>query len=1205
MHHPMTLLAFSGADHALNLTLHYDLRLVFLSWLVACVAAILSLQQVDMASRIRLKKLRLGMVGSGAVVLGIGIWSMHFIGMLAVQLCTPVHYDAALTALSILPGLASAYFALTMLTDEQPPTKRLLLAGVAIGSGIGAMHYLGMAAMQMHAELLYDPLWFLLSLLLAALLAILALWVRFELVRYLGLSRRTGLLWGGVILGTAISGMHYTAMRAALFVGPMQPMAERPANQLVMALTVGLTALGIALLVFALNMLVQYVLSSQALASSRRRMQVMNDAAVDTVLGVSDEGRIESANAAVSRLFGWQRHEVVGADLRMLLPDGIQAMLARSTSFNAAVGTEQQVMEVLGRHRDGHTLSLRMAIGSADLDGRRVFALHLADLSERKAFELALQQRDSRIASLLRNSPGVIFRMVSDPRSDTLRYDFISKAITRLCGVEAQSILDDAAALESLIHADDRPGLLSKRQGAGGASSYSQEYRLQLGPTHTVWISETGDIARDANGQVLSIEGVLLDISENKARSAEFASVYDAIRRGTVLMELNIDGRIIDANDNCLQLFGYRREEIIGQHHAVLCFAEDVEQADYAEHWQALRRGEFRRGDYRRRARDGHTIWMQASYTPVLDPEGRPQRVIKLIHDLSERHEMEDELRQAKEKAELAASVKSTFLANMSHEIRTPLNAIIGFTEVLQETPVSSTQQRYLQTISQSSRTLLHLLNDILDTAKLESGAMELEQTPFSLRQMAEDLVASFALIALRKGVQVQLNYAASCPSCLVGDALRLNQILSNLLSNAVKFTAQGQVSLDIQSSDGGIVLAVRDTGIGIAADRLEQIFEQFAQADASMTRRFGGTGLGTAIAKRLTELMQGHITVESVLGEGSCFKVWLPLRPCTSADGESAAAASPARPVAPSAPLHILVADDVAQNRELMYLQLRRLGHTVSLVEDGQQAIEACAQHAYDLVLMDVHMPVCDGLSATRQIRQEELRYGRPRLPIIALTASVLESERRLALDAGMDGFAFKPIDMPALLAEIEQILGRSAGQAGTLVSAQEAWPHPAAYQQALARLLDEMAATLGDDSSWPSVEVAALAHRWRGAALNLGLHELAWTCAQSENAGSTSVWPELYQQVLALQAGKARPSQQPAAAPAAVDPAALHRLMTLLAAGELDEALFERVCASLEEQRAAQLRDHVYSFDFAEALRVLQPLAPTAPSSQEKTSS
>ncbi len=1196
MHHDMPFL-FLAADRDLpGMVLHYDARLVLLSWLVACVAAILALQQTDMATRIQRRSLRLGMVLSCAIVLGIGIWSMHFIGMLAVRLCTAVHYDGVLTAISLLPGLTAAYLALTLLVQEEPRGRRLLLAAVAIGSGIGAMHYLGMAAMRMPTELRYDPIWFILSLLVAVALALLALWVRFESVRRFGLSRRTGLFWGGIILGSAISGMHYTAMRAALFIGGVGNSAGQHDDRVDLALVIGLTALGIALFVFALNRLIQYMLSTQALAHSRRRMQAMNDAAVDTVLAVSDTGLIESANAAITRLLGWQQSEVIGKSLTLLLPQGLEHL---STFMMTQDGrSEQQVLETCGLHRDGHRLPLRLAIGSVWLDGFRFFALHLADLSERKAFEQALLQRDSRIATLLRNSPGVIFRLQRDEASGRLRYDFVSKAITRLCGLSAEALQEQAERYEALVARSDHLRLLRRRQGEDGQTSYSLEYRLQLDSQRIVWVSETGDLSRDSAGRVSSIEGVLLDITEAKARTAEFESVYAAIQRGTMLLELDIDGHIIAANDSCLQLFGYQRDELIGQHHALLCFPEDVLQTAYVQHWQALRTGQFLRGEYRRRARDGHEIWMQASYTPVLDTEGRPQRVIKLITDLSERYRMESELRLAKEKAEQAAAVKATFLANMSHEIRTPLNAVIGFTEVLQETPLSRSQHDYLQTIMRSSRTLLQLLNDILDSAKLESGAMELEQTAFSLRQMASDLVATFSLIAMNKNITVELNYAQDCPECFLGDALRLNQILSNLLSNAVKFTAHGQVKLIIQSVDGELLCAVSDTGIGIAADRLELIFEQFAQADASMTRRFGGTGLGTAIAKKLTELMHGEITVSSTLGQGSCFQVRLPLPACPCLDTAEAATT---QQLARLPALHILVADDVPQNRQLMQIQLCRLGHRVTLVEDGEQAIAACARQHFDLVLMDVHMPVCDGLTATRKIHRTNQAEGRQPLPIIALTASVQASERQLAVDAGMAGFALKPVDMAALIAEIERVLGHDSGYTAARgntsdwARARQAWGNVELHHAAIARLLDDMQAFLGNTPATPP-EAADLAHRWRGAALNLGLVPLAEICANIESSPrSDSLWQNLRQQVAELQVRfyPLAPPTLAVAAPGVYDAASGERLASHLRAGEIDETLLDQVCAGLDAARAARLRTHILHFDFDEALDLLADAA------------
>ena len=443
-----------------------------------------------------------------------------------------------------------------------------------------------------------------------------------------------------------------------------------------------------------------------------------------------------------------------------------------------------------------------------------------------------------------------------------------------------------------------------------------------------------------------------------------------------------------------------------------------MQSAGYQKLWDTLRKGIDTSGDFHRFGKQGQDIWIHGSYNPIFDPEGRPYKIIKFASDLSERHMMEQDLREAKVKAEHAAAAKNTFLANMSHEIRTPMNAILGFTDVLLSEPVNDTQRRHLSTVRNSARSLLTLLNDILDTAKLEHGAVELEVRDFSLREVCMQVMATLRINAQAKALPLVLHYPETVPDFYHGDALRLQQILLNLIGNAIKFTEKGEVALHVNRHENLIHLIIQDTGIGIAPDRINHIFDPFAQADASMSRRFGGTGLGTTISRQLIELMGGRIWVESELGVGSQFHVELPLPigEAVSVIDEQFNIALP--------PLNILAVDDVPQNLELLQVMLGRLGHTITSARNGAEAVEIFRQQQFDIVLMDVQMPVMNGLEASQFIRLLETQKGLTPTPIIAFSASVLEADIKAAKLAGMDGFAHKPIDLLRLSQEIARLL-------------------------------------------------------------------------------------------------------------------------------------------------------------------------------------
>ncbi len=333
-------------------------------------------------------------------------------------------------------------------------------------------------------------------------------------------------------------------------------------------------------------------------------------------------------------------------------------------------------------------------------------------------------------------------------------------------------------------------------------------------------------------------------------------------------------------------------------------------------------------------------------------------------------------------------------------------------------TALDSLQRRHLGTVRQSARSLLELLNDILDMAKLEKGATELELVDFSLPDLVDHVAASLRVTAHARELVLHVDIDPGMGQFFLGDARRVQQVLTNLIGNAVKFTEAGHVRVAVGMQGDRVHIAVHDTGIGIPADRLDKIFAPFTQADSSMSRRFGGTGLGTTISLQLVELMGGTITVESTLGVGSVFHVLLPLAPgkAVARRSEQAVVALP--------PLRILAADDVPQNVELLLISLGAAGHQVITAGDGESAVREFGKGSFDIVLMDVQMPRMDGLEAARLIRVHEREQGLKATPIIALTASVLEQDRRAAQTAGMNGFASKPLEMHKLTAEIARLL-------------------------------------------------------------------------------------------------------------------------------------------------------------------------------------
>jgi signal transduction histidine kinase/CheY-like chemotaxis protein len=400
-----------------------------------------------------------------------------------------------------------------------------------------------------------------------------------------------------------------------------------------------------------------------------------------------------------------------------------------------------------------------------------------------------------------------------------------------------------------------------------------------------------------------------------------------------------------------------------------------------------------------------------------------------LLGKLGEREEdlkaaMRD-LEHARDAANAANVLKTQFLANMSHEIRTPLNGVLAMAEVMAMGDLAPVQRDRLQIIRQSGGLLLAVLNDVLDLSKIEAGKMTLINEPFELQPVVTPVIESFAVMAQGKGLAFGLEVAPEAAGWWQGDADRLRQVVGNLLSNAVKFTPHGSVKgiLDLAPGTGALRFTVRDTGVGIAAEKLPSLFEKFTQADNSATRRFGGTGLGLAICRELVQMMGGSINVESREGHGSTFVVELPLQRAAGRDAEAVA-----HPQEEQVNLRLLAAEDNATNQQVLAAVMESLGIDIDIVADGQQAVAAWTGCSYDLILMDIQMPVMDGICAAREIRRLEGEGGRARTPIIALTANAMSHQVEDYIAAGMDGHVAKPIEIAKLYEAISAALNAAA---------------------------------------------------------------------------------------------------------------------------------------------------------------------------------
>jgi PAS domain S-box-containing protein len=619
---------------------------------------------------------------------------------------------------------------------------------------------------------------------------------------------------------------------------------------------------------------------------------------------------------------------------------------------------------------------------------------------------------------------------------------------------------------------------------------------------------------------LLAIAGQIAPVLRRLTAEAALRSVQN--RFGAVLaaatensiIGIDVAGTITTFNPGAERMLGYRAADVIGQATPMIIHDAAEVAARAAElgikpginvFVEPTRDGSADTREWTYIRRDGSRLPVSLTVTSMRDADGVITGYIGIATDITERRRAEAAMRGARDAAEAATRARTDFLANMSHEIRTPMNAVIGLSELLLDTPLDEQQAEYADLIRTSAESLLRIINDILDFSRIDAGRLEIEHQPFNLRELFNHTLKSLRVRARQKGISLCHRIDTGLPDAAVGDAGRMRQVLVNLVSNAIKFTDAGAVTVtaSADADPDGLLLhvEVRDTGIGIPADRLDRIFAAFTQADSSVTRRFGGTGLGLTISAQLVGLMGGRIWVESEPGAGSAFHFTARLGHASEAGIPRSAqpASQPALP--PRPPLHLLVAEDNAVNQKLAADVLQRHGHTCAIAKNGQEAVDMLAREAFDAVLMDVQMPVLDGLEATRIIRQREQGTGR-RIPIVALTAHVMAGDRETCIGAGMDDYLPKPLRANEVLAALAALLSADAPAAAASPAAMAhtgSTPEHARMLEAVggdAALLRELAALYLRETPGLLKELreavargdaaaaGALAHRLRGSA-------------------------------------------------------------------------------------------------------------------------
>ncbi|MDO8378747.1 MAG: ATP-binding protein [Phenylobacterium sp.] len=625
---------------------------------------------------------------------------------------------------------------------------------------------------------------------------------------------------------------------------------------------------------------------------------------------------------------------------------------------------------------------------------------------------------------------------------DILTDDIVwSAQIYRIFGLAPHAFAPTYPAFLERVHPDDR-ALVEQRVGDAieGRQAYDLDHRIVLPDGNVRIVHERGEVEYAPDGRPVRILGAVQDVTH--IRTAEMAS-----RRSQDLLAsmLKISPEAIVVTDSAAvilafsagaeAIFGYSAGEVLGR--KVEHLMPQRFHSRHHRHVEGFIAGArpsltmHERSEIFGRRKTGEEFPAEASLARLETADGFA--FIVVLRDLSERKAAEGRLIEAREQAERANFAKSDFLANMSHEIRTPLNGVLGIAGALARTELSAKQAEMVNLIETSGRALQGLLSDILDLAKIDAGRFSVRAEPFELDGLIADTFALFRAGAAEKNIDFSMSIAADASGHYLGDDLKIRQVLSNLLSNAVKFTEHGGIRLSVANlnpSDGDcrIRFVVEDTGIGFAPEIAQSLFERFEQADGSITRRFGGTGLGLSISKALVTLMQGDISATSTPGRGSTFLFELPLKRAEAI--LDLPLRSPAIPPDRKAePLRVLLAEDYPINRLAVEMILDELSVDLTCVENGLDAVLAAEAQDYDLILMDMQMPVMDGLTAIRRIRAREAAGGGAGIPICVLTANAMPEHREDAEAAGANAFLTKPIDAGLLISLVLEFAATGVG--------------------------------------------------------------------------------------------------------------------------------------------------------------------------------
>ncbi len=745
----------------------------------------------------------------------------------------------------------------------------------------------------------------------------------------------------------------------------------------------------------------------QAARESEARYRELFDAA-PLALVIHRSGDVIDVNPAAVALFGFADAQAMKSDALLQSMDAEER--ARAAARQRAVLAGERVPPTLYHWtlRDGRRAVLRANASRLLVDGQTWVLSIFEDISELHRAQEALQRSEATLSHVVATSPDLI----TLTEADSGVFVTVNDTFTRLTGYTREEAIG-RTALDLGVWADprEREAFVDALRERGSVTNWPHEFTSRNGESFILMLSAAQFELEGRRYAVLNGR----DVSETERTRL----AHDAVlRNASIGIAFTREQKILQANPALEQMLGWDAGTLAGQPGRVVWTSD----ADYAEIGRLigplLAQGESVEFVRELRRRDGTPFWCRLLAKAVNPSHPLRGGTIWIVEDITERRRTEQALAKARDEAESASRAKSAFLANMSHEIRTPLNGLIGLARLARAPELDETRRRqYLDQIGDSAETLAAVIADVLDLSKIEAGKLAVDTIAFDVLSLLQALGRVYGALADARGLSYDHRVAPELPRRVMGDPVRLRQILTNYLNNALKFTARGGVALHAHAPRvGWLRVEVSDTGPGIEVDVQQRLFKPFQQADSSTTRRFGGTGLGLSICRELADLMGGQVGVRSAPGVGSCFWVDLPL---AAADPDAPDTAWGDDVGADSLRgARVLMTEDNAVLMTIAVAMLEQWGVDVSQASDGAQAVRAVidadrAGRPFDAVLMDVQMPVMSGHEATRRLREV---YDADTLPIIALTAAALTSERDLALEAGMNDFLTKPIDVQRL---------------------------------------------------------------------------------------------------------------------------------------------------------------------------------------------